>query len=249
MHSSFRGPAPLHHTLLAGETTTGVTLQTLHPEKFDHGVILDQTPPPGFNIPDPETCDVPRLLKIVSIEAAQMLLKAVRNRAFSPPVQSTGWHKIGDEVGLRHAPKIKPEHRHIDWNTWTWDEISRRKRVLGPLWNTAYVFHSLGCTDVPMQKRIIFTKLEVTDMKFNGPDPTTIVPGLPFLLDDSKVPARGTSRPLFVSTCDGKVVRIEEMKVEGDKAASAYQAALKANMIQSQPAGTSRYASFYAPLQ
>ncbi|KAH8670836.1 hypothetical protein BX600DRAFT_495656 [Xylariales sp. PMI_506] len=40
----FRGPAPLHHILLAGDDATpGITLQTLDERAFDRGVILAQT--------------------------------------------------------------------------------------------------------------------------------------------------------------------------------------------------------------
>ena len=40
----YRGAAPLHAALLNRDTYTGVSVQTLHPTKFDHGVVLFQTP-------------------------------------------------------------------------------------------------------------------------------------------------------------------------------------------------------------
>lgn len=38
----YRGAAPIQHTILAGDDETGVTVQELHPEKFDAGRILNQ---------------------------------------------------------------------------------------------------------------------------------------------------------------------------------------------------------------
>ena len=46
MHPSllprYRGPAPIHHTLLNGDTKTGVSLIKLSLDKFDHGDVLAQ---------------------------------------------------------------------------------------------------------------------------------------------------------------------------------------------------------------
>jgi methionyl-tRNA formyltransferase len=37
---AYRGAAPIQHTLIRGEHTTGITLLTLHPTTFDAGRIL-----------------------------------------------------------------------------------------------------------------------------------------------------------------------------------------------------------------
>lgn len=41
----YKGAAPIQRTLLDNAEYTGVTIQTLHPEKFDHGKILIQSSP------------------------------------------------------------------------------------------------------------------------------------------------------------------------------------------------------------
>jgi methionyl-tRNA formyltransferase len=45
-----RGAAPIEHAILSGRNYTGVSVQTLHPLHFDHGVVLAQTPAPGIPI-------------------------------------------------------------------------------------------------------------------------------------------------------------------------------------------------------
>jgi methionyl-tRNA formyltransferase len=57
MHPSllpkYRGPAPIHHALLNGDKTTGVSIIEIDPGAFDVGKILLQKP---FNIPKGIRC-------------------------------------------------------------------------------------------------------------------------------------------------------------------------------------------------
>lgn len=241
----------MHHTLLAGDKRTGVTVQTLHAEKFDHGIILDQTPLPGFNIPDPDTCDVPRLLDLVSDKGAEMLVNVVRKRLFvkpspsSKPIASNGH-------GGRHAPKISPEDRHIDWKAWTWDRISRHFRVLGPLWNTALIGNEPSSSvQKPHRKRIILTKVEPVNPSDVGIDPdflTALSAGLPFVPESHSKSEKNKSQCIYVLTCDGQLLQVNEMKVEGEKATAAYAASLKANMIEKDPSPPA-YKKFFSVLE
>jgi methionyl-tRNA formyltransferase len=153
----FRGPAPLHHTLLAGETHTGVTLQTLHPERFDHGAILAQTPRPGIQIPP--HCTFHKLLDIVSPRASAMLIQGIRDRLFVPPIKDLTYQIQNlqqNSNGVRHAPKINTKDRHINWATMTASEICRRDRVVGRLWS---IYQPTG----QAAKRIIFHDMDVVE--------------------------------------------------------------------------------------
>ncbi|KAL4961408.1 methionyl-tRNA formyltransferase [Aspergillus stella-maris] len=244
----FRGPAPLHHTLLAGRTKTGVTLQTLHLQHFDRGAILAQTPSPGFDIPNPNTCTVPELLGIVSPKGADILVEGIRQGLFVPPVKDAGWYSAKDE-DLIHAVKIKPEARHIDWATWTSADISRRHRVLGPLWSKSLVFDEpSGPVPTFQQKRVILTEFdEVQPMK--GADAFALVPGLPFIDGEHTVKA-DSGKGVYVFTKDGKLIKIHQMKVEGQANADALRAALKARMVGSRtfPSHDVPFAPFHNPL-
>lgn len=131
---NFRGPAPLQHALLAGETHTGVTLQTLDPVKFDHGEILAQTPLPGIEIPKGGQCTYQELLERVTPMAAEMLVEGVRKRLFLPGSQLPQFSAELVGTPLKHAPKITPQDRYVDWERMKAAEILRRDRVLGRLW-------------------------------------------------------------------------------------------------------------------
>lgn len=246
---SLRGPAPLHHTLLAGRTRTGVTLQTLHHEHFDHGIILDQTPAPGFEIPNPETCTVPELLHLVAPKGAEMLVNGIRNRIFVPPLKDAGWRGATGDDSIIHAAKITPEDRHIDWKNWTWKEISRRQRVLGPLWNMALVPVKPVDGGVEFQKkRVILTNVEEAE-SVRGSEPLALLPGVPFA--EGPVPRQPSGeKPLYVYARDGKLLRLREVKVEGEQAKDGFRAALKAQMLcdRTVRSGESEFCMFYNPL-
>ncbi|CAG8309304.1 unnamed protein product [Penicillium salamii] len=226
---NFRGPAPLHHTLLAGETNTGVTVQTLHHENFDHGTILSQTPAPGFDVPNPDSCTVLELQSLVAPKGAQMLVESIEKGLYVPPLRDVGWHSSEDKRELIHASKINPEDRHIKWAEWTSADINRRGRVIGPLWSKATCATGAadGCPSF-QQKRVIFTDTEEIYPPFECRSFREL-PGLPFTdASPSDEPGAGN---IYVYTADAKVHRINRMKVEGQKDSAALPAARKARML------------------
>ncbi|KAL4868807.1 hypothetical protein BDV12DRAFT_196965 [Aspergillus spectabilis] len=245
----FRGPAPLHHTLLAGRTTTGVTLQTLHLQNFDHGAVLAQTPPPGFEIPNPDSCTVSDLLKVVAPKGADILVEGIRKGLFVPPVEDAGWYFSEGQKDLIHAAKIKPQDRHIDWASWSGADISRRHRVLGPLWSKSLVVgEASGPIPTFQQRRVILTEFEeVKPLK--GSESFALVPGLPFIDGEHTVKA-DSGKGVYVFTKDGKLIKVHQMKVEGQQNADALRAALKARMVGSRTFSSydASFAPFHNPL-
>lgn len=212
-------------------------------------MILDQTPAPGFEIPNPDSCTVPELLELVAPKGAEILVNGIRNRIFAPPVKDAGW-RAAEGGDLIHAAKIKPEDRHINWASWTWTDINRRNRVLGPLWSKALVLND-SPDDSPSfkRKRIIFTKMEEVE-PLRGSDRLALIPGVPFT--DATLPVQPQEgKGLYVFTRDGKLLRIHEMKVEGEQAADGLKAALKARMMSSRTfhSDDSHFTVFHNPLQ
>ncbi|PCH05086.1 Hypothetical protein PENO1_024210 [Penicillium occitanis (nom. inval.)] len=233
-----RGPAPLHHTLLSGKTTTGMTLQTLHHKHFDQGMILDQTPAPGIPIPNPESCTVPELLELLAPKGAEMLINGIRNRVFVPPLKEVKSQFEGfDAKDLTHAPKITPEDRHIQWIE-PWSEIKRRQRVLGPLWSLAVPAPnehlSLEDPRHPFHhkqtwKRVIFDEIEEVPRDsipgFHG----IFSPGLPFFFSPTQ--GKDRDKAMYVFSPDRKLLRLKKVKFEGDKFNDARIAAQKARVL------------------
>lgn len=143
---SLPGPAPLHHILLRRLNKTGVTLQTLHPKHFDQGRIIDQTPAPGLSIPNEASANLDSLLSWIGPLGAEMLYKSIMASTFATdtdikPAASRSLRNTKNDIFgqldgsmeyPRHARKIKPEDRHVNFR-WPSSEILLRDRVLGRL--------------------------------------------------------------------------------------------------------------------
>ena len=202
--SRFRGPAPLHHTLLSGRERTGVTVQTLHPKHFDQGEILAQTPFPGF---EHRCTTIPELSKLTANEGASMLIRLIRDGAF-PLAQRPQGHlpsKV-EQYAVKDAPKISPADRHIDWSTWTAEEILRRHRLIGPLWNNVVTCSAKNPVEAKTTRLIWSSGFSKSS--------SALTPGLgPGHLFVSSL---GTSKQaVHIQTCDSQCLQVDQIKTEG----------------------------------
>jgi methionyl-tRNA formyltransferase len=163
---------------------------------------------------------VQELQSLVALKGADMLVQGLRDRVFVPPLKEVGWWsspQLRDGAPeIRHAPKITPKDRYIDWSSFSANEILRRQRVLGSLWNMA--------TDPDRRKRVIMT-LSYLSISDNVPMED---PGLPFLWSPSSL----ETPYLVVKTKDRQFLRIVEMTVEGERRAEAVKAATKAKLLR-----------------
>ncbi|KAI9851473.1 MAG: Methionyl-tRNA formyltransferase [Thelocarpon superellum] len=209
----FRGAAPLHHILLSGRRHIGVSLQTLHPTRFDHGTVLAQTPYPGDEIPSPDTCTVQELKDFVAPKGAAMLVRGICEKLFLPPVQDVSWWK-GDRSSdgaksFPRAPKVTPQDSQVAWSTWTAAEILRRQRVLGPLWT------QVKERDGETGTRVIMHGLQEAP-RLRAPTWKT---GHFYLAKADTLPR------LLLRTCDERVLSVDQITVEGRPRMDAVAAA------------------------
>ncbi|KAL8674956.1 MAG: hypothetical protein Q9168_000659 [Polycauliona sp. 1 TL-2023] len=230
MLPEFPGPAPLHHTLLADRKTTGVTLQTLHPTQFDEGRIVAQTPYPGI---EHRAGTVEELQYLTAPLGADMLIQSLKDGSFVPPIREVGWYNsAGTSKDFTYASKIGPTDRHLDWATWSADDILRRQRVIGPLWNTTQIGNDSKRKEL---KRIIwdhgFHLLEEQCHLFPAVGHPIIV-GL-----------RGAAPKVYIRTCDGNVLVANSVKIEGETIAEASHAA-KRNGLAPIANRTDRHTQF-----
>ena len=152
-YQTYEVPAPITHTLLKRRSYTGVTLQTMHPTRFDHGTVLAQTPLPG--VPVPPECTPDELLKVLGLLGAELLCDGVENGVFVPPLVDAR-EGVPEPEQIEHAPKITPEERHLDWTSWTADEVRLRDKVLGRLWDSETYSRSFANGSQVSPKRITF---------------------------------------------------------------------------------------------
>lgn len=160
-------------------------------------------------------------MKLVASNGATLLVDGIRKGLFvfekEPP------DIIPNEQAtesLRPAPKITPEDRHINWNTWNADEIIRRHSVIGPLWNNV----SSSSNGEISHKRIIW--VSGFSRALHSPE-VSIGPGTPLI--DDEYQAQDMPR-LAVRTCDGVWLKIDKAKVEGGGTQDARPALRRAGM-------------------
>lgn len=212
---SFHGPAPLHHTLLSGYQRSGVTVQTLHPEDFDRGTILAQTPYPGFE----HGCrTVPELLTLTAPKGAEMLVQSIKKRLYLQSAERSNLiQEDRSTVVARAAPKITSQDKFIDWNTWTAEVIIRRHLVIGPLWSFV--------NNAQNVRRLIWTT------GFTISDKVAISSHIPIgrlvVLKRDCV----DEKVAYVRTCDNRILKVDRIKIEGGVETAPLQGAKKADMI------------------
>jgi methionyl-tRNA formyltransferase len=180
----------------------------MHPTKFDHGVVLAQTPQPGIPIPDDATPQ--SLLETLGPLGAEMLVRSIEQNLFVPPLQALPPPTFKHEP--LHAPKISPSDREILWPSMSSSEILLRDRVLGRLWDGS-IWARTNLDEGKWEGKQ--KKLRAT---FTGPWRVTsgvegVEAGTPFLAH--KV-STGVDEIRF-ATCDGKAVVPAGMTQESGK--------------------------------
>ncbi|XP_039985561.1 methionyl-tRNA formyltransferase, mitochondrial [Xiphias gladius] len=117
----WRGPAPIFHTILHGDTVTGVTIIQIRPHRFDVGPILNQE---LHQVP--ENCTADELGAALATKGAHLLrdtLMTLSERIANKREQR--------ETGATFAPKISTALSWMVWEEQTCDQIDRLYRAIG----------------------------------------------------------------------------------------------------------------------
>ncbi|KAJ8036016.1 Methionyl-tRNA formyltransferase, mitochondrial [Holothuria leucospilota] len=115
----WRGAAPIPHTILAGDKTTGVTIIRIKPDRFDVGPIVAQE---EVSVPDAVTREA--LTELLAIKGSNMLLQVLGNLK-----SSLRKERKQSEEGVTYAPKLKASIGIINWNT-TAQDVDRVFRAI-----------------------------------------------------------------------------------------------------------------------
>ncbi|XP_031308707.1 methionyl-tRNA formyltransferase, mitochondrial isoform X1 [Camelus dromedarius] len=117
----WRGPAPIIHTVLHGDTVTGVTIMQIRPKRFDVGPILKQE-----TVPVPPKGTSKELEALLSSLGASMLISVLKNL---PESLRNGRQQPTE--GVTQAPKISAATSCIKWEEQTSEQIFRLYRAVG----------------------------------------------------------------------------------------------------------------------
>lgn len=117
----WRGPAPLIHTVLNGDKTTGVTIMQIRPKRFDVGpIVMKET------VPVPPKCTSKELEAVLSMQGAEMLISVLKDL----PERLRNATEQPKE-GVTFAPKINAAMSCVKWAEQTPEQIIRLERAIG----------------------------------------------------------------------------------------------------------------------
>ena len=204
-----------------------MSLQTLHPSKFDEGVVLAQTTPILLENQITESALVGRLAPF----GAGLLVKAIRNRLYLPP-----YHPVTPpRQAVSLAPKIKMEDKVLDFQNLGRHEITQRWRALGPL--HAFAEDAEGnklrikCDHIYTARNNYDLVDEIRDMATGEYELHHQTPiGVPFACVNRARDVMMCQEPLVVKTKDG-TIKIYDVTVEGKSSGPAAQRAAQAKLF------------------
>lgn len=140
--------------MLRGDEYMGASLQTLDDKRFDHGMILAQTPRPGVRIA--EGTPLKEINGLMATEGADLLVNGLRSGVHVPPHVDGGWMagELGDRP-LQHAPKMSKAATQVDWTAWKAVDWRRRLQISRAVWTTIRVPQQAG-EGASKERRVIF---------------------------------------------------------------------------------------------
>ncbi|KAK4896544.1 Methionyl-tRNA formyltransferase [Elasticomyces elasticus] len=204
----FRGAAPIEHTLLERCDTTGVTLQTMHPTRFDHGAILSQKTTPITHERRPNA-----MVELLGPIGADLLVDGIERGLFIPPHPKT----VTSEHEVSYAPKLTPADRKIDWDSWTAHDILVRDEVLGGLWDTVSYSRCHGRGHTTAEERVKFEgPWQILDAVVDHNTSHLRSAGYPVLVGK-------TNEKVGIHTVDGRIVHPSEITISGKPKGSGHQ--------------------------
>lgn len=120
----YAGSSPIQHALMNDDSYTGVTVQTLHPTKFDHGSLIAQSDA----VPIQDSDDYGSLESRLGEIGGQLLHHTLKEKLYvdvSP---------ITNDITPSSATKIHHSTKEINWNSMSSRTIKRYFDALGPLY-------------------------------------------------------------------------------------------------------------------
>lgn len=223
-----RGAAPTQWAIILGRQQTGVSLQTLHPTKFDEGLVLAQTPGP---VPIDDQITESALADRLAPLGAELLVKAIRNRLYLPP-----YHAITPlRQAMSLAPKIKMEDKIMDFAKLGRHEICQRWRALGSLHAFAEDVDGkkvrIKCGQIYTARSNYDLVDAIRDMsRGDGALHHQTPIGVPFACVNRARDVMMCQEPLIVKTKDG-TIKIWDVTVEGKSSGPAAQRAAQAKLF------------------
>lgn len=181
----YSGSSPIQYAIRNNDATTGVTIQTLHPQKFDRGDIISQSE--EIKILEGENYE--SLLERLGEIGSDMLVETLKSGLYKPPIKP-----IKSSTSFSLAPRIFPHETEIQWSNHSSKNLVNLYNALGPLHSFQVCLTKKKDKDPEEELyKVILSDINV----YSGP---LVIPGSPgcFLLDD-------LNDKLLIKTKDGAI--------------------------------------------
>ncbi|KAF0853058.1 mitochondrial methionyl-tRNA formyltransferase [Andalucia godoyi] len=194
----FKGPAPIHHTILNGESTTGVSIIDLDPVSFDVGRVLDRCEVP---IENPKAVRYPLLEDHLGHLGADRMMYVIQKMSdLNARLPGSTQDELPQPVNMVFARKISKQMHHLQFSQLSAVDVDRRFRALAHS-------HVFGVLDGIRVRLLDLAPCEDSSA-------TQILSGIPGS-------AVFHTDAILVRCTDGSVVAIKELQMEGKRAVSA----------------------------
>lgn len=187
----YRGSSPIQYALKDDLKETGVSLQTLHPSKFDHGTVILQSEP----IPISEDDNFDSLAERLGAVGANLLASAIVDGSFIEPIKP-----IQTLYKPSLAPKIRSSESQIKWSLLSARQIKRLNDAMGPLYTYKKVDIKKKRQNVHELHKVILDKISISDSFDNLREPGE------FIHDTD-------TNSLVIKTLDG-AVKVQKLKFQ-----------------------------------
>lgn len=182
---TFSGSSPIQHAIMEDCAYTGVTVQTLHPTKFDHGVILSQSEKLDIRNENYQSLQ-PKLAQA----GAELLANVILSGAYVEPAP------LNSSYPQSTAPKLLPSLFQIQWAAQTSRSIKRHFDALGPLHTNKHILVTKKKQQIDTNYKVILDGIEMGPVQVPGLELSD--PGS-FVLHDAKLAIKTVDGTILVS--------------------------------------------------
>lgn len=128
----WRGASPIEHTILYGDTVTGISIMEIRPKHFDIGPILLQK-----KYPVPDRVTALDLKKMMAERGSEVMMEALSNL---PELERRVIEQSA--VGVTYAHKLSRQALYVDWENQSYSSIDRQGRALHEIEALRTVFNN-----------------------------------------------------------------------------------------------------------
>lgn len=220
-----KGSAPIQHAILYGYEWTGVSVQRLHPSKFDEGQVLLQE---LFQIRNHQDIKYRDLHDQLAALGARNLVEVLKQRLYLMPENS---YQREEPAHVKTATKLSPQSRQVNFEKMSSVTVTRMFRALDKLW-----FAIVGKTQKGTSgdlRMILNQDIRVANLPDDNVPASMleeVKTGIPFKITaEGKHPAG--QEQLYVRCADGKYICFSEAIVSGYSSDNAAILAKKADLF------------------